>query len=208
MELDDYIAAHIDPEPPYLHSLWRDTQLRLSYGQMASGHVQGRLLRMLTLMIGPRLVVEIGTFSGYSALSIAEGLGEEGVIHTFEIYDEQEDFTRPWIEQSPLAHKIRFHIGDALTEVPRMGLRPDMAFVDGDKRHYVDYYEMLLRQMKSGGYIVADNTLWYGRVTEVPKASDLQTQGIQRFNDLVAHDERVERVIVPVRDGLTIIRIK
>ena len=209
-KLEQYIHNHIDPEGEYLHRLYRDTQLRLSYGQMASGHVQGRLLKMLTRMVRPRLVVELGTFSGYSALCIAEGLDEGAMLHTFEIYDEQEDFTRPWIEGSPYADKIRFHIGDALRLIPEMGLTDiDMAFIDADKRHYVEFYEMLLPRMRKGGFLLADNTLWYGHVTEEEtRQSDLQTLGIKRFNDLLACDDRVEKVIVPIRDGLTLIRKK
>ncbi|MEE1223470.1 MAG: class I SAM-dependent methyltransferase [Bacteroidaceae bacterium] len=207
MDADEYIKAHIDAEPDYLHRLWRDTQLRLSYGQMASGHIQGRLLKMLTRMIRPKLVVELGTFSGYSALCIAEGLDEGAHLHTFEIYDEQEDFTRPWLENSPLSDKISLHIGDALQILPPMNLHPDMAFIDADKRHYVDFYEMLLPMMPVGAYILADNTLWYGHVTEdETRQSDRQTIGIKAFNDHVAADPRVEKVIVPVRDGLTLIR--
>ena len=207
MDADEYIKAHIDAEPDYLHRLWRDTQLRLSYGQMASGHIQGRLLKMLTRMIRPKLVVELGTFSGYSALCIAEGLDEGAHLHTFEIYDEQEDFTRPWLENSPLSDKISLHIGDALQILPPMNLHPDMAFIDADKRHYVDFYEMLLPMMPVGAYILADNTLWYGHVTEdETRQSDRQTLGITAFNDHVAADSRVEKVIVPVRDGLTLIR--
>lgn len=206
--LDDYIRAHISPEPAYLHALYRDTQLRLSYGQMASGHVQGRLLKMLTQMIRPQTVVELGTFSGYSALCIAEGLEPGAQLHTFEVYDEQEDFTRPWLEQSEYADRIHLHIGDALNLLPQLNLRPDMAFIDADKRHYVDFYEMLLPMMPSGSYIIADNTLWYGHVIETQsRASDQQTLGIKAFNDLVAQDPRVEKVIVPVRDGLTLIRV-
>ena len=208
--LDDYIRSHIDPEGDYLHRLYRDTQLRLSYGQMACGHVQGRLLKMLTRMVKPRLAVELGTFSGYSALCIAEGLEEGAVLHTFEVYDEQEDFTRPWIEGSAYADKIQLHIGDALQLIPQMGLTDiDLAFVDADKRHYVDFYEMLLPRVRKGGIIIADNTLWYGHVVEEEtRESDLQTLGIKAFNDLLASDDRVEKVIVPVRDGLTIIRKK
>ena len=207
MDADEYIKAHIDAEPDYLHRLWRDTQLRLSYGQMASGHIQGRLLKMLTRMIRPKLVVELGTFSGYSALCIAEGLDEGAHLHTFEIYAEQEDFTRPWLENSPLSDKISLHIGDALQILPPMNLHPDMAFIDADKRHYVDFYEMLLPMMPVGAYILADNTLWYGHVTEdETRQSDRQTIGIKAFNDHVAADPRVEKVIVPVRDGLTLIR--
>ncbi len=209
MELDDYIRRHIDAEPEYLHRLYRDTQLRLSYGQMASGHVQGRLLKMLTQMIRPRTVVELGTFSGYSALCIAEGLEPGAELHSIEIYDEQEDFTRPWIENSAYADRIHLHIGDALQLLPAMNLQPDMAFIDADKRHYIEFYEMLLPMMPSGAYIIADNTLWYGHVTETDtRASDQQTLGIKAFNDMLAQDARVEKVIVPVRDGLTLIRKK
>ena len=208
--LDDYIRSHIDPEGDYLHRLYRDTQLRLSYGQMACGHIQGRLLKMLTRMVRPRLAVELGTFGGYSALCIAEGLEEGAVLHTFEVYDEQEDFTRPWIEGSDYADKIQLHIGDALQLIPQMDLKDiDLAFVDADKRHYVDFYEMLLPRVRKGGIIIADNTLWYGHVVEEKtRESDQQTLGIKAFNDLLAHDDRVEKVIVPVRDGLTIIRKK
>ncbi len=208
-ELDRYILDHIDAEGEYLHALWRDTQLRLAYGQMASGHLQGRLLKMLVRMIAPRKVVELGTFSGYSALSMAEGLPADGELHTFEIFDEMEDFVRPWFENSPYAKQIHLHIGDAMELVPQMDVEWDMAFVDADKRRYVEYYEMLLPRMKKGGFILADNTLWYGRVLEEhPRASDLQTIGIQAFNDLIARDDRVEKVILPLRDGLTLIRRK
>ena len=206
MSLDDYILNHIDPEGEYLHALWRDTQLKLSYGQMASGHLQGRLLKMLVEMIRPRRVIELGTFSGYSALSMAEGLPEGAELHTIEVYDENEDFLRRWIGGSPWADRIHLHIGDALDIIPALGDRWDLAFVDADKREYVKYYEMLLPRMNPGGFILADNTLWYGRITEEARASDLQTRGLQEFNDLVANDPRVEKVILPLRDGLSIIR--
>ena len=206
MSLDDYILSHIDPEGEYLHALWRDTQLKLSYGQMASGHLQGRLLKMLVEMVRPRRVIELGTFSGYSALSMAEGLPEGAELHTIEVYDENEDFLRRWIGGSPWADRIHLHIGDALDIIPALGDRWDLAFVEADKREYVKYYEMLLPRMNPGGFILADNTLWYGRITEEARASDLQTRGLQEFNDLVANDPRVEKVILPLRDGLSIIR--
>lgn len=204
--LDEYILQHIDPEGDYLHALYRDTHLKLLYPRMASGHLQGRILKMLVRMIQPRQVLEIGTYSGYSALCIAEGLPEGAMLHTFEINDEQEEFTRPWLEGSPYAGKIRFYIGDALELVPRLGLTFDLVFMDGDKRRYVDYYEMALSVLSPGGYILADNTLWDGHVLEEhPRDSDLQTLGIQAFNDRVARDNRVEKVILPLRDGLTVI---
>ena len=209
MTIDEYILQHIDPEGDYLHALYRDTHLKLLYPRMASGHLQGRMLKMFVRMIKPSCILEIGTYSGYSALCMAEGLSEGGMIHTFEINDEQEEFTRPWFEGSPYADRIKLYIGDALQLVPQLGLTFDLAFVDGDKRRYVGYYEMILPRLADGGYIIADNTLWDGHVLEEhPHASDLQTQGIKAFNDLVARDERVEKVILPLRDGLTIIRKK
>ena len=209
MTIDEYILQHIDPEGDYLHALYRDTHLKLLYPRMASGHLQGRMLKMFVRMIKPSCILEIGTYSGYSALCMAEGLPEGGMIHTFEINDEQEELTRPWFEGSPYADRIKLYIGDALQLVPQLGLTFDLAFVDGDKRRYVDYYEMILPRLADGGYIIADNTLWDGHVLEeYPHASDLQTQGIKAFNDLVARDERVEKVILPLRDGLTIIRKK
>lgn len=207
MDLNEYILQHIDPESDYLRALYRDTHLKLLYPRMASGHLQGRMLKMFVRMIQPRQVLEIGTYSGYSALCMAEGLSDGAMLHTIEINDEQEDFTRPWLEGSPYADKIKFYIGDALELVPRLGLTFDLVFVDGDKRKYLDYYEMALTCLSDGGYIIADNTLWDGHVLEEhPHTSDLQTIRIKEFNDFVARDSRVEKVILPLRDGLTIIR--
>ncbi|MBP7357914.1 MAG: class I SAM-dependent methyltransferase [Prevotella sp.] len=207
-QLDKYILKHIDPEGDYLYRLYRATNIHLLRGRMASGHLQGRLLKMLVEMIRPKNILEVGTFSGYSAICMAEGLEDEGKVYTFEINDEQEDFTRPWIEGSPVADKINFIIGDAITEAPKLGITFDMAFIDGDKRTYLATYEMALRIIRKGGFILADNTLWDGHVLEVPKSSDGQTKGIEDFNDYVARDNRVERVILPLRDGLTLIRKK
>jgi predicted O-methyltransferase YrrM len=173
---------------------------------MASGHLQGRLLKMFVRMIRPATILEVGTFSGYSAISMAEGLDEGGRLYTFEINDEMEDFTRPWIEGSAVADKIDFIIGDALTEAPKLGIEFDMAFIDGDKRTYRECYEMVLSILRPGGFILADNTLWDGHVVDVAYNKDHQTQGITDFNDYVAADGRVEQVILPLRDGLTLIR--
>ena len=204
--MTDYIERHIDAEPDYLHRLWRATNLQLLNGRMASGHLQGRLLRMLVRMIRPAAVLEVGTFSGYSALCLAEGLPEGGHLWTFEVDDELEEFTRPWIEQSVWADRITFLIGDAVEEAPRLGIAFDMAFIDGDKRRYVEIYEMTKKVTKNGGFIVVDNTLWDGHVVDPAYARDHQTEGIRRFNDHVAEDPQVERVILPLRDGLTLIR--
>ena len=214
--LDPYIAAHIDPEGDYLYRLYRATNIHTIHGRMASGHLQGRLLKMLVEMIRPRYVLEVGTFSGYSALCMAEGLktlmAEEPQVarklYTFEINDEMEDFARPWIEGSGLAELIDFRIGDANQLAPQLGVMFDMAFVDGDKRTYVETYETVLPLLNPGGFILADNTLWDGHVIDPAYDHDHQTQGIRAFNDHVAADTRVEKVILPLRDGLTIIRKK
>ena len=207
--LDDYILQHIDEEGDYLKALYRATHVKLLRPRMASGHLQGRMLKMFVQMIRPRQVLEIGTYSGYSALCLAEGLEDGAMLHTFEINDEQEDFTRPWLENSPYSDKIKFYIGDAMQIVPTLDITFDLAFMDGNKRFYVEYYEMILKQLRSSGYILADNTLWDGHVLEEnPHHTDLQTIGIKKFNDLVAADDRVEKVILPMRDGLTIIRKK
>ena len=205
-ELERYILSHSDPEGDYLHRLWRATNLYTLHGRMASGHLQGRLLRMLVRMVRPRRVLEIGTFSGYSAICMAEGLEEGAKLYTFEINDEMEDFTRPWIAGSAVADKIEFIIGDAIEEAPRLGVTFDMAFIDGDKRTYTDAYEMTMGILRPGGFILADNTLWDGHVTDRAYDRDRQTQGIEAFNDRVAADHRVERVLLPTRDGLTLIR--
>jgi predicted O-methyltransferase YrrM len=206
MTLDEYIAQHIEPEPEYLYRLWRATNIHMLHGRMASGHLQGRLLKMLVRMIRPQNILEVGTFSGYSALCMAEGLDDGGMVYTFEINDEQEDFTRPWIEGSPFADRIRFIIGDANIEAPKLGITFDMAFIDGDKRTYRDTYEMALTLLRPGGFILADNTLWDGHVVDHAYDRDPQTRGIETFNDYLMHDKRVEQVILPLRDGLTLIR--
>lgn len=207
MTIDEYILQHIDDEGDYLRALYRDTHLKLLYPRMASGHLQGRILKMIVNMIRPRRVLEIGTYSGYSALSMAEALLPGALLHTFEINDEQEDFTRPRLEGSPYADRIQFHIGDALQCVPQLGETFDLVFIDADKRKYLEYYEMALAYLSEGGYILADNTLWDGHVLEEhPHSKDLQTISIKAFNDFVAADSRVEKVILPLRDGLTLIR--
>ena len=206
--LDEYVLNHSDAEPEYLYRLWRATNVHMLHGRMASGHLQGRLLKMLVKMVNPQNIIEVGTFSGYSALCMAEGLSEHGHLYTFEINDEQEPFTRKWIENSPWADKITFIIGDAATEAKKIGKSFDFAFMDGDKRTYVETYESILPLMNKGAFILADNTLWDGHVTDADYDKDQQTVGIRRFNDYVAADNRVEKVLLPLRDGLTMIRIR
>lgn len=211
-DIVDYATAHSDAEGDYLYRLWRATNIHTVHGHMASGHLQGRLLKMLVMMLRPRTILEVGTFSGYSAICMAEGLKEigegRGGVYTFEINDEMEDFTRKWIEGSPVADFIDFRIGDAMKEAPKLGVTFDMMFLDGDKRTYVETYEALFPLLNKGGIILADNTLWDGHVIDQAYDRDSQTLGIRRFNDFIASDDRVEKVIVPIRDGLTIIRKK
>ena len=205
--MDQYIASHIDPEPADLHALYRRTHLTRLYPRMCSGHVQGRILKMLAMMIRPSRVLELGTFSGYSALCLAEGMAPGSQLHTVEIDDEAEDALRETFAASPYGDRITLHIGDALQVIERLKGEWDLVFIDANKRNYVDYYRLVRPRMSRGGYIIADNTLWDGKVTD-PGAHDAQTEGIRAFNDLVAADTSVEKVILPLRDGLTIIRCK
>lgn len=207
-DLTQYIEAHTDKEHPYLYRLFRDTNIYLIRSHMASGHVQGVLLRMLVEMIRPKRILEIGTYTGYSALSMASGLEDGAMIDTYEINDEMEDFTRPRIENSPWGDKVRMIIGDVLKELNDSDIRYDLVFIDGNKRQYLEYYDLSLRLLNKGGYIIADNTLWDGHVADLTYNHDPQTIGIRQFNDFVANDPRVEKVILPLRDGLTLIRVK
>ncbi len=207
-DLTAYIEQHIDSEHPYLYRLWRATNLYQVRGHMASGHLQGVLLRMLVEMIRPRRVLEIGTYTGYSALSMASGLDDGALIDTYEINDELEDFTRRNIEESPWADKVRLHIGDVLQELKDSPLGYDLIFIDGNKRQYCEYYALALNLLNPRGYILADNTLWDGHIIDPAYDRDTQTLGIRRFNEEIALDKRVEKVIIPMRDGLTLIRVK
>lgn len=216
--LDEYVLRHIDPEPDVLHQVQRLTHIRLTYTRMCSGHLQGRMLKMLCSLVDAHRILELGTFSGYSAISMAEALtpdpeGGAECLHTIEVFDELEDFIRENLERAgELGRKIHLHLGDALQLIPEVsaeaGGKWDVCFIDADKRHYTEYYEMVLPYMRRGGLIIADNTLWDGKVLDPnPKESDLQTRGLQKFNDMIAADSRVEKVIMPMRDGLTMIRV-
>jgi len=204
--LEEYISAHIDAENTQLRNLYRETNLKMLNPRMASGHIQGRLLKMLVGMIKPKLVLEVGTFTGYATLCIAEGLTDDGVVHTVEIDDELEDFITKEFEKSPFRNRICLHIGDALKVVPELGITFDLIFLDGEKREYPDYYKTLLDWLRPGGYMIADNTLWDGHVIDDNYNSDLQTVAVKKFNDMVHADKRVEVAMIPIRDGLTIIR--
>ncbi|MDE5978515.1 MAG: O-methyltransferase [Muribaculaceae bacterium] len=208
MTLEEYILDHSDREPEQLAKLNRDVNLRLLYPRMCSGHLQGRILTMLTAMIAPRNALELGTYAGYSALCIAEGLPEGGHLDTVEIDDEMEEFIRARLSESSYGEKVSLHIGDSALVLPTLGKLYDMVYMDANKRTYCETYEAVLPMVRPGGFILADNTLWDGKVTDPSANHDPQTLGICRFNDLVAADPRVNRVMLPLRDGLTLIRVK
>lgn len=212
--LEQYIHDHTAPEEALLQELDRITHQRMVAPRMLSGHLQGKLLTMLTRMIRPKHVLEIGTFTGYSALSIAAGLEQNGHLDTIEVDDELESLAQSFFDRSEHGSKISLHIGSALDLAPRLGVSFDLVFMDGDKREYPDYYRMLMGDtgtpplIHSGSFLVADNILWSGKVVEPIVPRDLHTQALIAFNRMVVEDPRVENVIVPIRDGLNLIRIK
>lgn len=208
MTIDEYITDHLEAEPEYLRTIFRNTNLKLLNPRMQSGHYQGRLLKMFTRMLCPHHILEIGTFSAYSTLCLAEGLSPDGHIDTIEIDDELEDFIIDNISLSPFADRITLHIGDALQIAPTLGKQFDLVFVDGNKRHYRQYLDMVLPLLSERGVVLADNTLWSGKVVEKPTSGDYQTKEIIAFNRYVAQNSAIEQIILPVRDGLTIIRKK
>ena len=216
MTLAEYIEQHSSPESDALRKITRSTHLELINPRMLSGHVQGRVLSMISQMIQPKRILELGTFTGYSALCLAEGLTEDGTLLTIEHNDELEDMIRRNLALSPLGEKIELVIGDAKEELRRLGERReakgaelfDLVFIDADKKEYCDYLDLVLPLMREGGWILADNTLWDGHIVDPAYDKDRQTVALRAFNDKVAADPRLEKVILPLRDGLTIIRVK
>lgn len=207
MEPEEYIARHIDVEPPQLEALWRRTNLRHVYPRMCCGHVQGRLLKMLTAMVAPRRILEIGAFTGYSTLCLAEGMPEGCTLDTVEVDDEREDELHTLFAADARGVDIRLHIGDAMEVVPRLPGQWDLVLLDADKRMYLEMLEMVAARVPIGGIILADNTLWSGKVMADDAAhADAQTRALARFNDAVAADTRFQKVILPIRDGMTIMR--
>ena len=210
MTIFDYIEQHSSPESDVLKQITRSTHLEVINPRMLSGHVQGRVLSMFSQMIRPQRILELGTFTGYSALCLAEGLTENGKLITIEHNDEMESAIRRNLALSPLGDKIELVIGDAKEELKRLGERReafDLVFIDADKKEYCDYLDLVLPLMRSGGWILADNTLWDGHIIDPAYDKDKQTVALREFNDKVAQDSRLEKVILPLRDGLTIIHI-
>lgn len=206
MSIDEYVELHSDKEPAYLARISRLTHLRLINPRMLSGHVQGRFLTMICHMLQPKRVLELGTYAGYSALCMAEAMPVDGVLHTIESDDELEDFILENLATVEHGTKICLHIGEALNVIQQLDETFDLVFIDADKREYSAYFEAVLPKLRKGGFIIADNTLWDAKVLTNPAKNDYQTIEIQRFNSLIANNNRVEKVILPLRDGITLIR--
>jgi len=204
--LDQYILDHISPEDDFLRELDRETHLKVLRSRMLSGHLQGQILSMISYMIRPKSILELGTFTGYSALCMAKGIAEGGRLHTVEIDDELESVARKYFEKSGMGDRIVQHIGDAREIIPTIEGTFDLVFVDADKREYPDYYRLVFDRIPVGGFLLADNILWNGKVIEPEAADEEQTRGILEFNDMVQNDPRVRNVILPVRDGIMILQ--
>ena len=208
IKISAYADEHSSPEDPLLAELVRFTHLHTMHPRMLSGHVQGKLLELIACMIRPRRILEIGTFTGYSALCLAKGLTDDGVLHSIERNDELHETALSFINRSPRAAQIHLHVGDALATIPMFDEVFDLVYIDGDKRQYCEYYTLVFDKLRTGGIILADNVLWDGKIVETLIPSDDQSKGIMSFNDLVQNDPRVENLLLPLRDGLMIIRKK
>ena len=208
MTIDEYIYKHSDPEDEILKELIRETNLKVPRPRMLSGYLQGKLIEHISKMIRPEKILEIGTYTGYSAICWAKGLKENGKIHTIEINDERESIIKKYFKKANVESKIKLHLGDALEIIPTIDEKFDIVFIDADKPNYLKYYNLVIGKLKKGAYIIADNVLWSGKVTEENNKTDESTQGIIEFNKFVKHDTNVEKIILPIRDGLMLIRKK
>ncbi len=206
--IDLYSTQHTSPESEWLYNLNRETHQKILKPRMLSGHLQGRVLSMLSNMIKPERILEIGTYTGYSALCLAEGLTETGKLHTIDINEELQNFVQKHIDASPYKNKIQQHIGNALEIIPTLNEKFDIVFIDADKENYLPYFNLVFDKVKSGGYIIADNVLWSGKVVEPVKSNDTDTQKLLEFNTFIQQHDGVENVLLPVRDGLMICRKK
>lgn len=205
-QLEQYIEEHTSKEDQIQLELNRETHLKTYYPNMLSGHVQGKLLEMISHMIKPKRILEIGTFTGYSAIAMAKGLTENGLLYTIEVNEEMEEFIKKYLAMAGVAHKVKLLMGDALKILPSLQETFDLVFIDADKEQYVDYYELAMQKLKPGGFILADNVIWGQKVLDDPGSADKETRGIQRFNAYVKEDPRVEQLMLSVRDGLLLVR--
>ena len=207
-EIDDYIVKHSAKEPELLQQLNRETNQKVLQPRMLSGHYQGRILSMISKLVQPSSILEIGTYTGYSALCLAEGMKENGVLHTIDVNEELYDLQEKYFEASPYADQIVQHLGDATEVIPSLETEFDLVFIDADKPNYPKYFELIMERLKSGGIIVSDNVLWSGKVVQPFKKGDESTAALLEYNRLLAEDDRLETVMLPIRDGLTISRRK
>ena len=205
--LDDYVVAHSEKEPELLQKLTRETYQKILQPRMLSGHYQGRILSMLSKLVNPKNILEIGTYTGYSALCLCEGLQKDGTLHTIDINEELEDFQRKYFDLSPYGEVITQHIGDATKIIPAMDTKFDLVFIDADKPNYPKYFDIIIDKMNPGGVILSDNVLWSGKVIKELNPNDLSTKALLEYNKILVDDSRVETVLLPIRDGLTISRV-
>ncbi|MGZ9676721.1 O-methyltransferase [Flavobacterium sp. GNP001] len=206
-ELEDYIEQHSEKEPALLAALNKETYQKILLPRMLSGHFQGRVLSMLSKLIRPLNILEIGTYTGYSALCLCEGMQKGGQLHTIDIKEELVDFQRKHFDKSPWGEQIVQHLGEAIHIIPTLELKFDLVFIDADKENYLEYFELILPKMNPGGIILSDNVLWSGKVLEPLNPKDLSTKVLLEYNQLLATDPRVETVLLPIRDGLTVSRV-
>ena len=206
-ELEDYIEKHSQNEPELLAQLNKETYQKILLPRMLSGHFQGRVLSMLSKLIRPTNILEIGTYTGYASLCLCEGLQENGQLHTIDIKEELVDFQRKYFDKSPWGNKIFQHLGEAISIIPNLDLKFDLVFIDADKENYLNYFEMIVPKMNKGGIILSDNVLWSGKVLEPIQKNDSSTEILIRYNELLKNDPRVETVLLPIRDGLTVSRV-
>ncbi|GEP49511.1 O-methyltransferase [Flavobacterium noncentrifugens] len=206
-ELDDYVTQHSENEPELLSALNKETYQKILLPRMLSGHFQGRVLSMLSKLIRPKSILEIGTYTGYATLCLCEGLQENGTVHTIDINEELFDFQRKYFDKSPWGNQIMQYLGDALEIIPNLNTKFDLVFVDADKENYIAYFNMIVPMMEKGGIILSDNVLWSGKVLEPLNPKDKSTKELLEYNQLLKEDPRVETVLLPIRDGLTVSRI-
>ena len=206
-ELEDYIEQHSEKEPALLAALNKETYRKILLPRMLSGHFQGRVLSMLSKLIRPINILEIGTFTGYAALCLCEGMQENGQLHTIDIKEELVDFQRKYFNKSPWGNQIMQHLGEAISIIPTLDIKFDLVFIDADKENYINYFELILPKMNKGGIILSDNVLWSGKVLEPLQKNDLSTKILLEYNELLKNDVRVETVLLPIRDGLTVSRV-
>ena len=206
-ELEDYIEQHSEKEPELLAALNKETYQKILLPRMLSGHFQGRVLSMLSKLVRPMHILEIGTYTGYAALCLCEGMQENGVLHTIDIKEELIDFQRKYFDKSPWGNQIVQHLGEAVAVIPTLDVKFDLVFIDADKENYLNYYELILPKMNRGGIILSDNVLWSGKVLEPLQPNDISTKVLLEYNELLKNDPRVETVLLPIRDGLTVSRV-